>query len=272
MWAPGVLLRWAKGIGLGLAWAQQEITLPVAGDLLAVDPLHHLYVWSAAERSLYKVWAPRYDSLTRIGGAPGEEGFLGVSALAPVGNQQLYVLDAEGQQILLLGTNLQPLQRLLYSQLPPEVVEGYPALLTAGPAGELYLLVRQTQEIVKIDFFGRVLVRFGGKTYGPGRIVAAGALTGAGELIGVVDTTLRQVLRYDRWGTFLDALPYPSWAEGAAVGERGLFFWSGQRGLWQPWQGEASPITLPTSPQVVVLQESRLYWLAGRRLGWLPLP
>lgn len=272
MSATGRLLRWAKGAGLALVWAQQEITLPAEGNLLAVDNLHHLYVWCAAERSLYKVWAPRYDSLTRIGGAPGEEGFLGVSALAPIGNQQLYVLDAEGQQILLLGTNLQPLQRLLYSQLPSEVVEGYPVLLAAGPAGELYLLIRQTQEIVKIDFFGRVLVRFGGKTYGPGRIVGAAALAVARGLLFVVDTARRQVLRYDLWGTFLDAFPYPSWAEGVVPGAQGLFFWDGQRGAWQPWQGDTSPVTLPTSPRAVALQESRLYWLAGRRLGWLPLP
>jgi len=272
MWGIGRLRRWAKGLSVALVWAQQEIALPAAGELFAVDPLHHLYVWSARERALYKVWAPRYDSLTRIGGAPGEEGFLSVSALAPVGNQQLYVLDSEGQQILLLGTNLQPLQRLLYSQLPPEVVEGYPVLLAAGSAGELYLLLRQSQEIVKIDFFGRVLLRFGGKTYGPGRIVGAAALRATEGFLSVVDTTRRQVLRYDLWGTFQQAVEYPAWAEGATVGAEGVFFWGGQQGLWQPWAGEPSPVILPTVPQVVALQASRLYWLAGRRLGWLPLP
>lgn len=271
----GFRYGWAKGLLVfGVSFAQGELPLPAMGTLLAVDRLHHVYVWSEVERALYKLWAPRYDSITRIGGAPGEEGFLGITAIAPVGNQQLYVLDAAGQRIVLLGTNLQPLQQLTYAQLPREIAEGYPHLLTVGQAGELYLLLRETQEIVKIDAFGRVLLRFGGKVYGEGRMVGVASLYAENGRIYLVDTVLRRAAEYDAWGNFISALPFPSGMQRAWVSAQGSFFWRGKEGTWERAgaSNTSASLTLPASPEQVWIQGNRLYWMAGRRLGWLPLP
>ncbi|MCX7606778.1 MAG: hypothetical protein N2170_05905 [Bacteroidia bacterium] len=263
---------WAKMLFIGMVLAQGEVALPSSCTHFAVDGLYHLYVWSEGERALYKLWAPRYDSLSRIGGAPGEEGFLGVSSIAPVGNQQVYILDAAGQKIALLGTNLQPLQQLSYAQLPREVAEGYPTLLTVGGAGELYLLLRETQEIVKVDPFGRVLLRFGGKVYGPGRIIGAAFLYAEAGRLYLIDTILRQVSTYDSWGNFLEAFPFPPQAKDGRAFAQGKAFWR-ENVLW--WYTSSAPlqeITLPAAPQEVWVRGDRLYWAAGRRLGWLPLP
>jgi len=256
----------------GLLWAQGQVTLPAPVSLFAVDALHHMYVWSEPERALYKVWAPRYDSLTRIGGAPGEEGFLSVTSIAPIGNQQLYVLDAGGQKITLLGTNLQPLQQLLYSQLPPEVAQGYPVLLTVGSGGELYLFLRETQEVVKIDFFGRVLLRFGGKLFGPGRIVGGAALYAEAEQLFITDTVQRQILVYDSWGNFLKGVAFPEGMDRGAGFAAGTVFYRDTVGWWYSREGQELPLRFPTAPQAVWVREQRLYWAAGRVVGWLPLP
>lgn len=250
--------------------AQGEINLPGRWTVFAVDGLHHIYGWDADQGALYKLWAPRYDSLTRIGGAPGAEGFLGVSTIAPLGNQQVYVLDTDGQKIALLGTNLQILQRLTYAQLPQEVGEGYPVLLTVGGGGELYLLLRETQEIVKIDAFGRVLLRFGGKLYGPGSIMGAAHIHADGERVFVADTIQRLLLEYDAWGNFLTAAPFPENAELATASREGKAFW-GKTHLH--WQGKTeTTYTLPEPIKAVWLRGQRLYWLGERRVGWFHLP
>lgn len=255
---------------ISYALAQTEINLPGRWTVFAVDGLHHLYGWDAEQGALYKLWAPRYDSLTRIGGAPGEEGFLGVSSIAPLGNQQVYILDTDGQKIALLGTNLQILQRLTYAQLPREVAEGYPALLTVGSGGELYLLLRETQEIVKIDAFGRVLLRFGGKLYGPGSIMGAALIQADGERLFVADTTQRLLMEYDAWGNFLGAVPFPEEAELATASRDGKAFW-GKTSLY--WQGKSEvTYTMPEPIRGVWLRGQRLYWLGERRVGWLHLP
>ncbi|MCX8112958.1 MAG: hypothetical protein N3E49_07185 [Bacteroidia bacterium] len=254
-----------------LVLAQGTLALPSEWELFAVDALHHIYGWDQEQRCLYKLWAPQYDSITRIGGAPGEEGFLGLTAIAPLGNQQLYVLDAEGQKIFLLGTNLQPLQQLTYVQLPKEVAEGYPVLLTVGRGGELYLLLRETQEIVKIDAFGRVLLRFGGKLYGPGSITNAIQLSADKDRVYVVDSAQRIILEYDNWGNFLFSTPFPQEGEKAYASSSGYAFW---RGTVVEWQHKSMRQTYvaPEAIRAVWVQGKTLYWLGERRLGWFPLP
>lgn len=258
--------------GLALLSAQGQLTLPTSADLLAVDALYHVYVWSQAEQALYKLWAPRYDSLSRIGGPVGPEGFLGLTSLAPVGNQQLYVLDAAGQKILLLGTNLQPLQAISYAQLPAEVAEGYPTLLTVRTGGELYLLLRETQEVVKIDFFGRVLVRFGGKVFGPGRLLGVSRLQAGDRYLYLTDTLRQEIVVYDSWGSFVEAVPFPSQAKDGIGFAEGLVFWRDTLGWWQPHGKPPQTFTFPTAPTAIWVQSARLYWVAGRSLGWFPLP
>ncbi|MCS7189900.1 MAG: hypothetical protein RMJ66_07375 [Bacteroidia bacterium] len=260
------------GISPLLLWGQREIRLPFSATLFTVDGLYNLYLWSQEERALYKFWAPAYDSLTRIGGAPGGEGFLSITSIAPVGNQQLYVLDAAGQVVTLLGTNLQPLQKLSYDQLPPEVRSNFPILMAVGQAGELYLLLRETQEVVKIDFFGRVLLRFGGRLFGAGRLVAPSIIHADGGRLFVTDTILRQIIEYDEWGNFLEATPFPSSAHTGVGFTLGKFFWRDSVGWWYPSQGNSHTITFPAYPQQVVVRGNRLYWMARDRLGWYPLP
>lgn len=263
-----LLVLWCP---MKMGYAQEMVSLPGRWSLFAVDALHHLYGWDPVQRALYKLWAPRYDSITRIGGAPGEEGFLGITALAPLGNQQLYVLDADGQKIMLLGTNLQPLQQLSYAQLPREVAEGYPILLTAGRGGELYLLLRETQEVVKIDAFGRVLLRFGGKLYGTGSIAGAGDLYADGERIYVVDTVQRLILMYDSWGNFLYGESFPDGIRQARGFAQGMVFWEGAGIIWQS-AGARHLYETPEPVRAVWVRGGRLYWLGGHRLGWFLLP
>lgn len=264
---------------LFLAWqcvirgghAQESVAVPGRWSLFAVDALHHIYGWDPVQRALYKLWAPRYDSVTRIGGAPGVEGFLGVTALAPLGNQQLYVLDADGQKITLLGTNLQPLQQLSYAQLPREVAEGYPVFLTTGRGGELYLLLRETQEVVKIDPFGRVLLRFGGKLYGAGSIAGASGLHADDERVYVVDTILRRILVYDSWGNFLSDESFPADVRQAQAFRQGTAFWAGPQITWRV--GETyHPYVAPEPIRGVWVRGNRLYWLGVHQVGWFPLP
>ncbi len=257
---------------LGWLAAQSHIPLPAPTELFAVDALYHVYLWSQAEQALYKLWAPRYDSLSRIGGPVGPEGFLGITSLAPVGNQQLYVLDAAGQKILLLGTNLQPLQALSYSQLPAEIAEGFPVLLTVRAGGELYLLLRETQEVVKVDFFGRVLVRFGGKVFGPGRLLGVSRLQAGDGYLYLTDTLRREIVVYDAWGNFVEALPFPAQAKEGIGFAEGIVFWRDTLGWWKPKGGVLQPFTFPTAPKMVWVQRDRLYWIADRSLNWVPLP
>lgn len=246
------------------------LVLPSPWVIFAVDGLHNIYGWDSNERVLYKIWVPRYDSVTRIGGVPGEEGFLGVTSIAPVGNQQLYVLDPAAQMITLLGTNLQPLQRIPYHRLPREVADGYPLLLTVSAGGELYLLLRETQEIVKIDPFGRVLLRFGGKVYGPGSILGASALHADGERLFVIDTVRRQILEYDAWGTFLRGTPFPERTQYAWASMQGKVFWA-ENILY--WGGEKrDTFYCGSAIRAVWIQGKRLYWLGERQVGAFLLP
>ncbi|MEN2992350.1 MAG: hypothetical protein ABDH91_02220 [Bacteroidia bacterium] len=267
---PHWLLRFSLSPLLFL-YGQATYSLPFVAQRLAVDALHNLYIWAPAERALYKFWAPAYDSVIRVGGVPGTEGFLEASSLSPVGNQQLYLLDAAAQKICLLGTNLQPLQELSYADLPEEVQPYYPALLAAGSATELYLLLRETQEVVKIDPFGRVLLRFGGKVYGPGRIQGAAHLHAEGEKVTVVDTAARRILFYDRWGNFLESWPFPPEATMGKAFSEGGAFWRETQIWWQTPEG-ISHYTAPASIQDVWVRGKRLYWLAQGQWGWLPLP
>lgn len=256
----------------GLLSAQGQVPLPAPADLLAVDALYHVYLWSQAEQALYKLWAPQYDSLSRIGGPVGPEGFLGLTSLAPVGNQQLYVLDAAGQKIFLLGTNLQPLQTLAYTQLPSEIAEGYPSLLAVRSGGELYLLLRETQEVVKVDFFGRVLVRFGGKVFGPGQLLSVSRMQAGDSYLYLTDTLRREIVVYDTWGSFVKAIPFPSQAKDALGFAEGQVFWGDTLGWWKPQEGELRSFTFPVAPKAVWVQRERLYWVADRTLGWMSLP
>lgn len=259
--------------GLGLLAAQGQITLPAAADILAVDGLYHVYLWSQAEKALYKLWAPTYDSVSRIGGPVGPEGFLGLTSLAPVGNQQLYALDAAGQKIFLLGTNLQPLQTLSYAQLPAEIAEGYPVLLTVRAGGELYLLLRETQEVVKVDCFGRVLVRFGGKVFGPGRLLSVSRMQAGEAYLYLTDTLRREMVVYDAWGSFVEAIPFPPKAKDGVGFAEGLVFWRDTLGWWRGTSGGTlRSFTFPVAPKAIWVQRERLYWVADRNLYWLPLP
>ncbi|MCS7152399.1 MAG: hypothetical protein N2253_01840 [Bacteroidia bacterium] len=256
---------------LACSFGQGTLTLPGSWSIFAVDALYHIYGWDANQRALYKLWAPRYDSITRIGGAPGEEGFLGITAIAPVGNQQLYILDAEGQVIALLGTNLQMLQRLTYAQLPPEISEGYPALLSVGQGGELYLLLRETQEIVKVDPFGRVLLRFGGKLYGPGSITKAARLWTEKNRVYILDVAAKGIVEYDSWGTFLSFIPVPAGYDQGYITSEGQVFWGGKTIEWRSSAG-SKVYTTPEAVRDVLIQGGRLFWLGERLLGWFPLP
>ncbi|MCS7298199.1 MAG: hypothetical protein RMK19_08220 [Bacteroidia bacterium] len=255
---------------LTYAYAQEVIELPGEWSLFAVDGLYHIYGWDATQRAFYKLWAPRYDSLTRIGGAPGPEGFLSVASIAPIGNQQVYVLDAEGQKIMLLGTNLQPLQRLTYAQLPSEVAEGFPVLLTASSGTELYLLLRETQEILKVDAFGRVLLRFGGKVYGTGFLAGAAFLHAEGDKVFVVDTIRRAIIEYDSWGNYLQSVPFPPEMKKGWASEKGRVFWRNNLIRWEGMQ--LMTYTCPVQVRAVWIQGRRLYWLGERQIGWFPLP
>ncbi|MCS6895004.1 MAG: hypothetical protein NZZ60_02490 [Bacteroidia bacterium] len=261
LWGVWCIYLYAQGV---------EFDLPAQWSLFAVDEVYNLYGWSGEERALYKVWAPKYDSLTRIGGVPGEEGFLGITALAPLGNQQLYVLDADGQKVFLLGTNLQPLQRLTYAQLPPEVSEGYPVLLAGGSGGELYLLLRESQEIVKVDAFGRVLLRFGGKVYGPGSLAGVVALYAESDRVYVVDTAQRRIVEYDTWGNFIGEEHIPAEVHGAIASRAGKAFWRGNQIIWR--NGGEKQFLTSEPIRALWIRKQRLYWVGRHRGGWFPIP
>lgn len=270
--AESANLRRALMTGLtALLMAQEnDFILPASWSLFAVDGLYNIYGWDKEARALYKLWAPRYDSLTRIGGVPGMEGFLDVTAIAPLGNQQVYVLDPAGQKVFLLGTNLQPLQRLSYDQLPTEVVEGYPVLLAARESGELYLLLRETQEIVKIDAFGRVILRFGGKIYGVGSISGAAGLYAEGDRVYVVDTVQHRLIEYDSWGSFIQEEHFPDTVQGVFPCQAGKALWGGNQ---ITWKGKIEQTFSASEPvRAVWVQNQRLYWIGKRRGGWFLIP
>jgi len=268
-------MRWWLCSG-GLLWAQVAV-LPCAPTLIAVDEIGHVYAWCSAEKSLLKVWAPQYDSITRVGGGPGaREGFLDIRSLAPVGNQQLYVLDVGQQALLLLGTNLQVLQKVRFEEMAPELWQGFPSELTVMPGGDLLVALRETQEVIRIDAFGRMLVRFGGKVTGPAALVRIQALQAGNDLVIVLDEGY-QLKVYDAWGTLLHSWPLPKETQFWAIG-RGNILWQAS-GIWAYVPNVQHPEKryflsgLPEGiPGSGYLTEKQFYYTMGRALFVLDLP
>ncbi len=268
-------MRWWLYSGYFL-WAQ-VVSLPCTPNLLAADELGHVYGWCDEEKSLLKVWAPRYDSITRVGGGPGaREGFFEIVSLAPVGNQQLYMLDVGRQALFLLGTNLQILQKVRFEEMGPDLWRGFPTRLAVMPGGDLLIVLRETQEIVRIDAFGRILVRFGGKVAGPAALVRIQALQAADELIIVLDEGY-QLKVFDSWGTLLNTWRLPGEAQFCTLG-RGRILWRTAKGWFY-----VPDVRKPESPHLLTdlpegnpssacLSEKVFYYTMGRDLFVFALP
>lgn len=254
------------------AWAQ-VISLPCTPTQVALDELKHLYLWCPAERALYKIWAPRYDSLLRIGSLGSTEGFLEVVSLAPIANQQLYVLDVGRQKLFLLGTNLQPLQHLDFANLPSEVASGFPVHLTASPSGELFFVLRETQEIVRVDAFGRVLVRFGGKVAGPARLSWVEAIRATQDRLWVYDKAAHQLLAFDLWGNLL-APPYPAPKKAVfiALGPQYALFQRNDSLIFFREGLEVHNLALSNPIQGAYLSEEAAYLILDQALQKVALP
>ncbi len=268
-------MRWWLCSGYFL-WAQVAL-LPCAPGLLAVDELGHIYAWCGEEKSLLKVWAPHYDSVTRVGGGPGaQEGFFEITSLVPIGNQQLYVLDVGRQALFLLGTNLQILQKIRFEEMASELWLGFPSRLTAMPGGDLFVVLRETQEIVRIDAFGRLLVRFGGKVAGPAALVGIQALQAGNDLLTVLDGSY-QIKVFDPWGMLLSTWRLPVETQFWVLG-RGSVLWRTSRG-WtyvpdvQRPESQYTLTGLPEeNPASAYLTEKVLYYTMGRALLAFSLP
>ncbi len=268
-------MRWWLYSGY-LLWGQVAI-LPCLPGLLAVDELGHVYAWCPEEKSLLKVWAPRYDSVTRVGGGPGaREGFFQVGSLAPIGNQQLYVLDVGRQALFLLGTNLQVLRKVRYEEMAPELWQGFPNRLAAMPGGDIFLALRETQEVVRIDAFGRMLVRFGGKTAGPAALIRIQDLQAGNELVLVLEEAY-QLKVFDSWGTLLQTVPLPRESRFLALGQGSILWqmpdgWTYIPDVRQP-QKRYSLTGLPEEvPDAGYLLKKQFYCTMGRALFVFPLP
>ncbi len=264
LWHWGCL--WASG------WAQ-VINLPCIPNQIALDELNHLYLWCPAERALYKMWAPRYDSVVRIGNVGTTEGFLDVASLAPIANQQLYVLDVGRQKLFLLGTNLQPLQRIDFMDLPAEVARGFPMLLTATPSGELFFVLRETQEIVRVDAFGRLLVRFGGKVAGPARLSWVEALCATHDRLWVYDKAAHQLLAFDLWGNLLaPAYPAPKAATFVALGPQHALFQRGNTLIFLREGVAVHQMDLPDPIRGAYLSQEIAYLVSDQVIEKVALP
>ncbi len=268
-------MRWWVCSGC-LLWAQVA-TLPCAPTRLAVDELGHLYAWCDAEKALLKLWAPRYDSLTRIGGGPASrEGFFALNSLAPIGNQQLYGLDVGRQTLFLLGTNLQVLQKIRFEDMAPELRQGFPTYLSAMPGGDLFIALRETQEIVRMDAFGQILVRFGGKIAGPASLVRIQDLQASETSLTVLDQGY-QLKVFDPWGSLLTASPLPPTTQFCLLGRHNLLYktpteWvyiPETRQLDQKYLLSGLPSDLPTAGY---LTSTQFYYAMGRALFVHPLP
>ncbi len=266
---------WPLSVGLSLA---QALSLPCEATLLCADELNHVYVWCAQEKALLKLWAPRYDSLTRIGGGPGAmEGFFEVVSLAPVGNQQLYVLDVGRQALFLLGTNLQVLSKIEFRDLPGEIQAGFPAQLAVTPRGELFILLRETQEIIRLDAFGRLMVRFGGKVAGPAALIQVQAMRATDQYLLVVDRGPR-LLIFDEWGMLVEAAPLAIPSESKwLLGPQNCLWQVGDKLYYVPNLLKSSTgqyLDWPHErfPQGAYLTAQGLYFIWERRLYYFPLP
>ncbi|MGQ9863478.1 MAG: hypothetical protein ACUVRD_03205 [Bacteroidia bacterium] len=206
---------------------------------IAVDLLENVYLLAPEKNALYKLWAPRYDSISRIGGMGlGTESFNYPTQLAIAPPQQVYVLDFNSQRILVLNTNLQPQQTFTLSeaQLPSRItVQSF----TLSPTGNLYLLALEDARVYKLDVFGRYLLDFGGKTYGEGQLITPVSLWATEKEILILDTTLKKIQRYNSWGQYMGFYSPP-----AADWQKAHFT---LRGI--VWQKGSSLKDLPQLPQ-----------------------
>jgi len=268
-------MRWWAYSGY-LLWAQVAI-LPCTPTRIAVDELGHLYAWCDTEKALLKLWPPRYDSLTRIGGGPASrEGFFEVTSLAPIGNQQLYVLDVGRQALFLLGTNLQVLQKIRFEEMAPELWRGFPTHLSVMPGGDLFIALRETQEIVRVDAFGRILVRFGGKITGPASLVRIQDLQANETFLTVLDQGY-QLKVFDPWGSLLSTIVLPSTTQFCVLGRQNLLYKTPTEWLYLPDLRQPSqkyplsdlPMLLPTAGY---LTKTHFYYAKGQALFVYPLP
>lgn len=170
---------------------------------IAVDLLENVYLLAPEKNALYKLWAPHYDSISRIGGTGlGTESLNNPRHLSVAPPQQVYVLDFNSQRILVLNTNLQPQQVFILSdaQLPNRITVQSFAI---SPTGNLYLLGLEDARVYKLDVFGRYLLDFGGKTYGEGQLITPVSIWATEKEILVLDTTLQKIQRYTPWGQYL---------------------------------------------------------------------
>lgn len=259
-----------------LLWGQVA-TLPCVPTRLAVDELGHIYAWCDVDKALLKLWAPRYDSLSRIGGGPASrEGFFAIHSLATIGNQQLYVLDGGRQTLFLLGTNLQVLQKIRFEEMAPELWQGFPTHLSAMPGGDLFIALRETQEIVRVDAFGRILVRFGGKLAGPAALVRIHDLQASETALTVLDQGY-QLKVFDPWGSLLTTSTLPPTMQFCVLGRHNLLYKTPNEWVYIPDSRQPSqkyPLSgLPNDqPTAGYLTSTHFYYAMGRALFVYPLP
>lgn len=184
--------------------------IPSAADI-AVDGERNIYLLEEQGNRLHKLLAiANYDSVVTIGGkSHREEGMLHPIKIVVPNRQQLYVLDEGNARLLLFNTNLKLVKQIDFNQRDDnwqwlsEGEEVFPQTFTVGPTGDLFILNRFNNKVLKINTFGEWELSFGGTDYGEGALFAPiDVAVNRDKLVMVSDTAAQAIFVYNLFGIF----------------------------------------------------------------------
>jgi hypothetical protein len=142
--------------------------------------------------------------------------------------------------------------------------------------GDLFIALRETQEIVRVDAFGRILVRFGGKIAGPAALVRIHDLQASETALTVLDQGY-QLKIFDPWGSLLTTSTLPPTMQFCVLGRHNLLYKTPNEWVYIPDSRQPSqkyPLSgLPNDqPTAGYLTSTHFYYAMGRALFVYPLP
>jgi len=205
----------------------------MAFDQIQVDIQGNIYLLSFEQKVLYKYLADTsYDSLLTIGGASSLElvPLLDPLEMRVSNYQQLYVLDAGTQSVLIFDKDLSRLQTLEFRNTADATYDASGSQnfqvrsMGINPLNEVYLLNAWDHRIYHFSPNGSLLQTFGGMDYGMGTLKSPSAIhiTGNNDIFVQENTPLSLIL-FDAFGT------YQSHIDLSAFGESSIPL------LWYPY-------------------------------------
>ena len=184
--------------------------IPLASDL-EIDGEGNIYLLEAQGNWITKLLAiAAHDSAVRIGGKSHRaEGLFEATKMVVPNRQQLYVLDEGQSRILLFNTNLKPINQIDFGQRDDNWQwlsageEIYPSDMNVAPTGDLFILNRYDNKVLKINTFGEFELSFGGTDYGEGALYAPVEIA-ANQLkqVMVSDTLDQELFVFNLFGIF----------------------------------------------------------------------